>query len=202
MKGPNNLNSDEEEESAEEESQPKATKKRKKLNSSDEEWAPKKKKKQEKKKSRKLSSSEDDMREMDEANMSDAVDEDYSDSEVTVKRSATVEKAIHKFLQTASNSELQTVDTISGTFDDQFLNLFSIKIYFTIGKINFEHLIITKKGLKAKVIESHRPIKSLMDFKKKWESTKGCSNAEGLLSNIDELLKGRYQKTDFYSETR
>ena len=116
MKGPNNLNSDEEEESAEEESQPKATKKRKKLNSSDEEWAPKKKKKQEKKKSRKLSSSEDDMREMDEGNMSDAVDEDYSDSEVTVKRSATVEKAIHKFLQTASNSELQTVDTISGTF--------------------------------------------------------------------------------------
>ena len=116
LKGPNNLNSDEEEESAEEESQPKATKKRKKLNSSDEEWAPKKKKKQEKKKSRRLSSSEDDMREMDEGNMSDAVDEDYSDSEVTVKRSATVEKAIHKFLQTASNSELQTVDTISGTF--------------------------------------------------------------------------------------
>ena len=121
LKGPNNLNSDEDEESAEEESQPKATKKRKKLNSSDEEWAPKKKKKQEKKKSRKLSSSEDDMREMDEANMSDAVDEDYSDSEVTVKRSATVEKAIHKFLQTASNSELQTVDTISGTFDHHFL---------------------------------------------------------------------------------
>ena len=47
-----------------------------------------------------------------------------------------------------------------------------------------------KKGLKARIIESHRPIKSLMDFKKKWESTKGCSNAEGLLSNIDELLKG------------
>ena len=123
LKGPNNLNSDEDEESAEEESQPKATKKRKKLNSSDEEWAPKKKKKQEKKKSRKLSSSEDDMREMDEANMSDAVDEDYSDSEVTVKRSATVERAIHKFLQTASNSELQTVDTISGTFDDYFISL-------------------------------------------------------------------------------
>ena len=56
-------------------------------------------------------------------------------------------------------------------------------------------MIIMRKGLKAKVIESHRPIKSLMDFKKKWESTKGCSNAEGLLSNIDELLKGRYQKT-------
>ena len=51
-----------------------------------------------------------------------------------------------------------------------------------------------RKGLKAKIIESHRPIKSLMDFKKKWESTKGCSNAEGLLSNIDELLKGKYQK--------
>ena len=54
-----------------------------------------------------------------------------------------------------------------------------------------------RKGLKAKIIESHRPIKSLMDFKKKWESTKGCSNAEGLLSNIDELLKGKYQKLRF-----
>ena len=53
-----------------------------------------------------------------------------------------------------------------------------------------------EKGLKAKIIESHRPIKSLMDFKKKWESTKGCSNAEGLLSNIDELLKGKYQKSE------
>ena len=135
MKGPNNLNSDEDEESAEEESQPKATKKRKKLNSSDEEWAPKKKKKQEKKKSRKLSSSEDDMREMDEANMSDAVDEDYSDSEVTVKRSATVERAIHKFLQTASNSELQTVDTISGTFDDYFI---SYKLYHFLIKNVFD----------------------------------------------------------------
>lgn len=128
LKGPNNLNSDEDEESAEEESQPKATKKRKKLNSSDEEWAPKKKKKQEKKKSRKLSSSEDDMREMDEGNMSDAVDEDYSDSEVTVKRSATVERAIHKFLQTASNSELQTVDTISGTFDYHFSSFSTQKL--------------------------------------------------------------------------
>lgn len=59
-------------------------------------------------------------------------------------------------------------------------------------------MIIMRKGLKAKVIESHRPIKSLMDFKKKWESTKGCSNAEGLLSNIDELLKGRYQKKLFF----
>ena len=130
LKGPNNLNSDEDEESAEEESQPKATKKRKKLNSSDEEWAPKKKKKQEKKKSRKLSSSEDDMREMDEGNMSDAVDEDYSDSEVTVKRSATVERAIHKFLQTASNSELQTVDTISGTFDYHFPSFLTKNLYF------------------------------------------------------------------------
>ena len=55
-------------------------------------------------------------------------------------------------------------------------------------------MVIMRKGLKAKIIESHRPIKSLMDFKKKWESTKGCSNAEGLLSNIDELLKGKYQK--------
>ena len=61
-------------------------------------------------------------------------------------------------------------------------------------------MIIMRKGLKAKVIESHRPIKSLMDFKKKWESTKGCSNAEGLLSNIDELLKGRYQKKLFFLE--
>ena len=151
LKGPNNLNSDEDEESAEEESQPKATKKRKKLNSSDEEWAPKKKKKQEKKKSRRLSSSEDDMREMDEGNMSDAVDEDYSDSEVTVKRSATVEKAIHKFLQTASNSELQTVDTISGIFDNHLTVWFlrvepsPEKIYETINCRRTENFSCVRK---------------------------------------------------------
>ena len=67
---------------------------------------------------------------------------------------------------------------------------------FLIQKYRFGTCDHYEKGLKAKIIESHRPIKSLMDFKKKWESTKGCSNAEGLLSNIDELLKGKYQKSE------
>ena len=45
--------------------------------------------------------------------MSDAADEDYSDDEPTVKRSEQQKRKILSFLQKASLSELQTVETIS-----------------------------------------------------------------------------------------
>ena len=110
-----NLDSDSASEEDEKDEEP-TIKKKKALNSSDEEWCPEPKKSKPKKKkvARRLSSSEDDMAEQDQGNVSDAVDEDYSEDEnPTKKRSKKDQDKILKFLNKTTVEELMTVETIS-----------------------------------------------------------------------------------------